>query len=80
MGPPSNLPSFDALAAAISGGAITRKEGQGIDAFLGRVEQHGVNVQASARQLIDVPPSMPRGLHHLIVQPARWCASGAEMA
>ena len=68
MGPPSNLPSFDALAAAISGGALTRKEGEGLDAFLGRVEQHGVNVQASARQLIDVPASRPRGLHHLIVQ------------
>ena len=68
MGPPSNLPSFDALAAAISGGALTRKEGEGLDAFLGRVEQHGVNVQASARELIDVPASMPRGLHHLIVQ------------
>jgi len=26
MGPPSTLPSFDALAAAISGGALTRKE------------------------------------------------------
>jgi len=68
MGPPSNLPSFDSLAAAISGGALTRKEGEGLDAFLGRVEQHGVNIQASARQLIDIPASMPRGLHHLIVK------------
>ena len=68
MGPPSNLPSFDALAAAISGGALTRKEGEGLDAFLGRVEQRGVNVQASARQFIDVPTSTPRRLHHLLVQ------------
>lgn len=68
MGPPSNLPSFDALAAAISGGALTRKEGEGLDAFLGRVEQRGVNVQASARQFIDVPTSTPRRLHHLLIQ------------
>ena len=68
MGPPSNLPSFDALAAAISGGALTRKEGEGLDAFLGRVEQRGVNVQASARQFIDVATSTPRRLHHLLSQ------------
>jgi hypothetical protein len=68
MGSPSSLPSFDALAVAISAGTLTRKDGEGLDAFLGRVEEHGVNVQASARHLIDVPASMPCRLHNSLVQ------------
>ncbi|MGH9199000.1 MAG: SIR2 family protein, partial [Acidimicrobiia bacterium] len=46
MGPPSNLPGFEQLAHAVAGGVLTRKEGETLDAFLGRVEQQGVNVQA----------------------------------
>lgn len=63
MGPPSNLPSFEALADAIAGGALTRKAGEGFDAFIGRADQHGVNVQVRARAMIDVPTSEPRPLH-----------------
>jgi hypothetical protein len=67
MGPPSNLPSFDALATAIAGGVLAPKEREGLDAFLGRVELHGTNVQASARHLIDVQASTPCRLHRLLV-------------
>jgi hypothetical protein len=67
MGPPSNLPDFATLARAIAAGVLTPKVGEELDAFLGRVEQHGVDVQASARQLIDVPTSTPRRLHQLVV-------------
>jgi hypothetical protein len=67
MGPPSNLPAFDALATDIAERVTARKDGESLDAFLGRVEQHGVNVQTRARALIDLPTSTPRALHHLIV-------------
>ena len=67
MGPPSNLPSFEALADGIAAGTITKKDGEALDAFLGRVEEQGVDVQTRARGLIDVPASTPRFLHHLLV-------------
>jgi len=68
MGPPSNLPSFEALADAVAQGVLPRKAGEPLDAFLGRVEQHGVDVQTRTRKIIDVPASLPRDLHHSIVK------------
>ncbi len=67
MGPPSNLPSFETLAKSIAAGALLQKDGETIDAYLGRVEEEGVNVQARTRRLIDVPGSEPRALHHLLI-------------
>lgn len=54
MGPPANLPSFEHLAVQIAGGALARRPTEPLDAYLGRVERHGINVQARARQFIDV--------------------------
>lgn len=68
MGPPSNLPSFEALSAAVAQGVLSRNAGEPLDAFLGRVEQHGVDVQARTRKIIDVPTSLPRDVHHSIVR------------
>lgn len=68
MGPPSNLPSFEDLANAVAQGVLPRKSGEPLDAFLGRVEQHGVDIQARTRKIIDVPTSTPRDLHHSIVK------------
>ena len=67
MGPPSNLPSFQALANSIAAGSLVQRDGEAIDAFLGRVEEKGINVQARTRLLIDVPGSTPRTLHHLLI-------------
>lgn len=47
---------------------MPRKSGEPLDAFLGRVEQHGVDIQARTRNIIDVPTSTPRDLHHSIVK------------
>lgn len=63
MGPPANLPSFENLALQIAGGSLTQRENEPLDAYLGRVEQHGVDVQARTRQFIDVETSTPRPLH-----------------
>lgn len=67
MGPPADLPSFSALAKGIAEGSLAPNEGETIDAFLGRVEEKGINVQARTRGLIDVPGSVPRALHHLLI-------------
>ncbi len=67
MGPPANLPSFEDLAVQIAGGALDRRPTEPLDAYLGRVEQHGINVQARARQFIDVETSTPRPLHHALI-------------
>jgi hypothetical protein len=67
MGPPANLPSFEDLAIQIAGGALDRRPTEPLDAYLGRVEQHGINIQARARQFIDVETSTPRPLHHALI-------------
>jgi hypothetical protein len=67
MGSPSDLPSFDMLADAVAGGVVAKKDREALDVFLGRVEQHGINVQARVRAIIDVPTSLPRVLHNRIV-------------
>jgi hypothetical protein len=67
MGPPANLPSFEDLAGQIAGGALARRPTEPLDAYLGRVEQHGINVQARARQFIDVETSTPHPLHHALI-------------
>ena len=66
MGPPSNLPSFGALATAIAAGVLEPKPGEALDSFLGRLELHGIDVQARTRALIDIPASAPRDTHRLI--------------
>lgn len=66
MGPPANLPSFETLANRIAAATLDQKPGEWLDAFLGRVEQRGVDVQARARLFIDVPTS-PCRLHHSLV-------------
>lgn len=66
MGPPSNLPSFGALATAIAAGVLEPTPGEGLDSFLGRLELHGIDVQARTRALIDIPTSTPRATHQLI--------------
>ena len=68
MGPPSNLPSFEALTAAVAQGVLSRKAGEPLDRFLGRIEQHGVDIQTRTRKIIDVPTSVPRDLHHSVVK------------
>src|SRR5687767_1584127 len=68
MGAPSNLPSFEDLATAVAQGVLPRKAGEPLDAFLGRVELHGVDIQTRTRNIIDVPTSTPRDLHHSIVK------------
>ena len=67
MGPPSNLPSFGALADAVGAGVLAQKGGEPFDAFLGRLEQAGVDVQVRTRALVDVPTSLPSAIHRLIV-------------
>src|SRR5438046_2274284 len=67
MGPPSNLPSFETLTSAVAGGVLLQRDGEPFDAFLGRLEESGVNVQARTREQIDVPASSPNLLHSLIV-------------
>jgi hypothetical protein len=67
MGPPANLPSFETLADWIAGGTLTRKPADALDIFLGRVEQQGVDVQARARQFIDVKTSTPKRIHHALI-------------
>jgi hypothetical protein len=68
MGPPANLPSFEHLAVQIAGGALAQRPAEPLDAYLGRVEQYGINVQARARQFIDVETSTPRPLHHALIR------------
>lgn len=67
IGPPANLPSFKDLAVQIAGGALDRRPTEPFDAYLGRIEQLGINVQARARQFIDVETSRPRPLHHALI-------------
>jgi hypothetical protein len=67
MGGSANLPSFAMLAEQIAAGTLTQRPGEALDAFLGRVEQRGVDVQARARQIIDAPTSTPNPLHHGLV-------------
>jgi hypothetical protein len=57
MGPPANVPSFEDLIVQIAGGALARRPTEPLDGYLGRVEQHCINVQAGARQFIDVETS-----------------------
>ena len=68
MGDPSNLPSFDSLATSIAGGVLTPNPGEGLDAFLGRLEQRGIDVQARTRAIIDRPTSQPRLVHERIMR------------
>ena len=68
MGPPSDLPSFEALADVVAQGVLPRKPGEALDGFLGRVEQHGVDIQMRTRQIIDVSTSVARDLQHSIVK------------
>jgi hypothetical protein len=41
-------------------GVLTLHDGEAFDVFLGRLEEHGVDVQARTRERIDVPTSLPR--------------------
>lgn len=67
IGPPSDLPSFNDLATRVAAGVLERKTGEALDAYLGRLESHGVDVQTRTRALIDLPSSAPRTVHGLIV-------------
>ena len=69
MGPPSNLPDFNRLATKVAEDAIgSPADGEPIDQYLGRAEHRGVDVQSRARQLLDLPSSMPTALHDGIVR------------
>lgn len=68
IGAPSNLPSFEDLATAVAQAVLPRKAGEPLDAFLGRVEQHGVDIQIRTRNIIDVSTSTSRDLHHSIAK------------
>ena len=68
MGAPSNLPSFDALATSVAAGTLAKHPAEALDAFLGRLEQHGVEVQARTRTIIDDSTSRPRPMHERIVR------------
>src|SRR5438105_2404040 len=67
MGPPSNLPSFDDLAQAVSGGRLSLSQAEPLDAFLGRLEVAQVDIQGRTRQHLDIGVSTPRVIHHRIV-------------
>ena len=47
MGPPSNLPDFDALAAQIAAGLLEPAASEPFDVFLGRVSSLGVDVRGA---------------------------------
>ena len=67
MGPPSNLPDFADLATGIAAGVLARAENEPFDLYLGRLAVHGVDVQKSARRILNAPGSQPSRLHNLIV-------------
>src|SRR4030095_8791797 len=71
MGPPSNLPSFEQLAAHIAGphplGAEIRKYVARLDRFLGELDRQRVKVQQRCRSRIDDPASKPTELHRSLV-------------
>lgn len=71
MGEPSNLPSFEQLAAKIAGshplagemGSFTNR----LDRFLGELSRRNVNVQERCRSIIDKSDSKPTELHRSLV-------------
>jgi hypothetical protein len=67
LAPPSNLPGFADLAKQIAAGVLEPAENEAFDVFLGRAASHGIDVQKSARHLLDVQGSTHRRLHSLIV-------------
>jgi len=66
--PPSSLPDFSRLVDLIAEGApLTMGKAEPLDAYLGRLEDTGVDVRARAKRFLTPPSSKPSFLHHLIV-------------
>ena len=64
-GSPANLPLFDELADKIAEGSVeTRREGEAIDQFLGRlVSESGTDVHEIAANLLTSAKPQPTGVH-----------------
>lgn len=67
MGAPTNLPDFERLADDVGAQTAKRQNGEAIDAYLGRVESLGANVQHLTRKRLSDPASVPRSLHESLV-------------
>lgn len=63
MGPPSNLPSFEELAAYIADGTGSPVQ-KPFDRFLGNLALDHVPVHKKAAERLSVPESRPKPLHH----------------
>ncbi len=63
IGPPSNLPNFEQLAAQVAGGTLAPENGEPLDRFLGRLERKQGQVHRRIWNLINDSNSKPTLLH-----------------
>jgi len=64
IGPPSNLPDFEQLAAQVAGGVLAPEDGEPLDRFLGRLERkQGIRVHLRIWNIISDSNSKPTPLH-----------------
>lgn len=75
MPPPSNLPSFHALADEIGSGAVAMGAREPIDRYLGRLQTSGVDIHGRAFRSLSRKDSRPSSLHHNLVRLFRDPAS-----
>jgi hypothetical protein len=61
--PPSNFPDFTQLAERVASGVLTRRDGESIDRFLGRVQDRGIQVHRIVHEILSDRTSTPNRLH-----------------
>lgn len=79
MDPPSDLPSFKALAEAVARDAaveFTGDDATPLDGFLGDLDDDDVNVHERVRAHVDKAGSIPNRMHHAL---ARLAANGPRV-
>lgn len=69
MGKPTSLPNFEELTEMIAEGTgLDKEENESCEAFLGRLECQGINVNKRAAEILSQSKLRPNELHKYIVQ------------
>jgi hypothetical protein len=63
MPAPSKFPNFWQLALQVARGLETRREGESVDRFLGRVKARGIDVHRIVQEILSDRTSSPNSLH-----------------
>ena len=66
--PPSNYPDFEGLAEEVARGKPITRGGLDIDRFLGRLEDHDVQVHRLVQERLTDPNSRPAALHFALLK------------